>query len=614
MQADLLTFENSIQELSRGELVRRLVEEHTALTALRSKEREWDRQSTQMTRDYKSLEEDLKKARAELEESRALCEKLRSQNALLTKERFGRSCETSDSLMGGDSAEDAADPLSEDAAPSDSRTVSFDEAARRYAGNVKASEGKKRKKRIGKREDDLSGMRQVYSYVVDPGGLDELYGADGWMIVGWENHRHVQHAPGYNYVMNTCVPAVKILTDGKLVKMPCPDEFFRRSLASPSVLWDIFYKRYVLYLPVYRISADYTSNFFPLTRQTVTNWILNYVPLFFGPVYDRLCELLGRVTYQQCDETTWMVINDGRKAGSKSYIWAHMTSEFCEGPKIVVFCYERTRGTDHLRKFFPKEFSGTICADAYQAYLTFARERDGLVTISLCWMHCRRRIAEALSLLHLKDKAKRELDQLPEVRAIRMIAAVYRAENKLRTLSADERNRLRNKTVRRLVDQFYNYMEELNQDLSSLSGKMKDAVQYAVEHRDGLYRFLDDGAIPIDNGYAERNIKSIVLARRACLFSTSVDGAKANTIMSSIAQTAIRNGADPRLYIGFLLEAMPDYMDETDRSVLDRLMPWGDAFREYTEKKKDEVLHPTVPESEERPRFENPGRRKRRSA
>lgn len=614
MQAYLLTFENSIQLLSRDELVSRLMEEHTALTSLRSKEHEWERQSTQMTRDYKSLEEDLKKARAELEESRALCEKLRSQNALLTKERFGRSCETSNSLMGGDPADDAEDPISEDAAPSDSRAISFEDAVRKYADKGAKLPNGKGKKRAGKREADLSGMRQVYGYDVDPDKLDQLYGRDGWVIIGWQNHRHVQHVPGYNYVMNNCVPAVKILSDGKLIKMPFPDEFFCRSLASPSVLWDIFYKRYVLYLPVYRISADYTSNFFPLSRQTITNWILNYVPLFFGPVYDRLCELLGKVTYQQCDETTWMVINDGRKAGSKSYVWAHMTSEFCEGPKIVVFCYELTRGTDHLRKFFPKEFSGTICADAYQAYFTFARERDGLVTISLCWMHCRRRIAEALSLLHLKDMPKKELDQLPEVRAIRMIAAVYREENKLRALSADERKRLRDEKVRGLVDRFYKYMEKLNQDLPSLSGKMKDAVQYAVGHREGLYRFLDDGALPIDNGYAERNIKSIVLARRACLFSTSVDGAKANTIMSSIVQTAIRNGADPRLYIGFLLEVMPDYMDETDRTVLDSLMPWGEAFREYTAKKKDEVLHPTVPESEDRPRFETHGRRKRQSA
>lgn len=41
----------------------------------------------------------------------------------------------------------------------------------------------------------------------------------------------------------------------------------------------------------------------------------------------------------QCDETTLEVIHDDRPAGSKSYMWVHITGELRPGPKIILYEY-----------------------------------------------------------------------------------------------------------------------------------------------------------------------------------------------------------------------------------------------------------------------------------
>lgn len=82
-----------------------------------------------------------------------------------------------------------------------------------------------------------------------------------------------------------------------------------------------------------------------LSRQTMNNWVIRFSFDLFGPIYDYLQSLMLEIPYHQCDETTLRVNNDGRAAGSKSYIWVHITSELLDSHPIVLFCYELTRGT-----------------------------------------------------------------------------------------------------------------------------------------------------------------------------------------------------------------------------------------------------------------------------
>ncbi|TWP97906.1 IS66 family transposase, partial [Escherichia coli] len=71
------------------------------------------------------------------------------------------------------------------------------------------------------------------------------------------------------------------------------------------------------------------------------------------------------------------------------------------------------------------------------------------------------------------------------------------------------------------------------------------AIVYALSHRVELSRFLEDGAVPLDNNVCERAIKNVVLGRKSWLFAGSqMAGERAAQIMS-LLETAKRNGLEP---------------------------------------------------------------------
>ena len=96
---------------------------------------------------------------------------------------------------------------------------------------------------------------------------------------------------------------------------------------------------------------------------------------------------------------------------------------------------------------------------------------------------------------------------------------------------------------------------------------MKDAVMYTRNQKKYLCRFLEDGNIPLDNGNAERCLKPVAQGRRAYLFSTSIDGAKANTIIYTLVELA-------------------------------EMMPWSNAYRRYESAERNRPFRASVPESQ----------------
>ena len=610
MDARLQWFREGLEGLSVQELKDMLVEEHAKRMQeheerIREHEErmrenmrllEFERSSAAMSREYQRIQDRLAAAEKELSKSRALCKKLQEQNDSLTKHRFGRHSEKTDVLF--ESADDPnEDPLAEEHMPeAESRTsppLNFEAAVRKLAGKTGTRGGKRK----GKRMDDLSRLEQVHRFDLDVDEMDKKFGKGRWTIVNWHSYTTVKHVREAVYAETVHEPVIKQLATGELVSMPRPFVLYPYSFASPSLAADILYKKYVLGLPLYRIERDYLLCDLILSRQTMSNWVIHFAFGLFGPVYDRMIQELMEQPYHQSDETVYEVIRDGRKAGSKSFIWLHTTSECYDDHKIAVYCYEPTRGTDHLRRFYAG-WDGTDTSDAYTSYLVMEQETGGRFLVTGCLMHCRRRYADAFSLLDLKGLTQERIQELPEAAAIRLIRDIYHEENLIRDLPAKERLLMRRQNVRPKVDAFFRFADEFDTDAPGVSNKMKDAIMYTRNQKKYLCRFLEDGNIPLDNGNAERCLKPVAQGRRAYLFSTSIDGAKANTIIYTLVETARKNGADPYYYLKFVLEKMPGHLDGKDRSFLAEMMPWSDAYRRYESAERNRPFRASVPESQ----------------
>lgn len=118
MNASLSAFADSIQKLSREDLIRLLMEMEAARQQDAAIIAEFRKTSTDMHREYNRMEMELKGARANLKDIEKKYSHVCEYNASLLKQLYGR---RSEKLSGLESAvpEACEDPLSETAVPAD---------------------------------------------------------------------------------------------------------------------------------------------------------------------------------------------------------------------------------------------------------------------------------------------------------------------------------------------------------------------------------------------------------------------------------------------------------------------------------------------------------------
>ena len=196
-------------------------------------------------------------------------------------------------------------------------------------------------------------------------------------------------------------------------------------------------------------------------------------------------------------------------------------------------------------------------------------------------MHCRRYFAEAFFINEISELSDEQLKELPETKALLLIRDIYIEENKLKSLSADERLTIRKEKVSPLVDRFFDYIRELLDSDIVFSDRMKKAINYAINQEEHLRVFLTDGNICCDNGNAERHIRSYSVGRANWLFADTVFGAEINATMYSVVETAKANKANVLAYLKYLLEEMPKHKDDSSREYLADMTPWSDKYRQY---------------------------------
>lgn len=618
MDAEMEKFRASIQDLSKKELVARLLEEHLDNRQSRQELKETSLTVVIMNRDFTKMKKSLKEKTEQLKASEEKCLALQQRNEQLLKELYGCKTETASALYHGlpapeddPLAEDASEPSEDDQEPQDNKCLDFADAARKLGNRLTSSEkGNKNSGRNsrGRKDPDLSGLTENTSVEFDADELDKIYGAGNWSIAAWHKRKEVEHIPETYYVHYVYTPVIRVESTDTAVSILPQNVFYPHSFASASLVASIDAKKYGLGLPIYRIEADQTSKGLPLTRQTMENWICHFAETVFSQVADYLQDLLIRMPYQQCDETTWRVTRDTRGRVT-SYIWVHRTSELYTGHQIAVYVYEPTRGTDHLRHFYKDLPKIHLTTDAYASYFTFAGEHPDQVINCLCMMHCRRKFAEAFQLLHTRGMEKERLAALPESKAISLIADIYNTDEPLKALDARFREIRRQLEVKPKVDAFYSFLEGIDLNDPGISGKMKDAVNYAKNYKKELCRFLEDGNIPIDNGASERLVKPIARERKSSLFSCTRRGAEAGMIMHTVVETARMNGADVYCYLLYLLEEVPKHQMESDQSKwMPQMMPWSEEYRKYEEQKKLEIPH-GIPASDVLPVKKRPRKR-----
>jgi hypothetical protein len=154
--------------------------------------------------------------------------------------------------------------------------------------------------------------------------------------------------------------------------------------------------------------------------------------------------------------------------------------------------------------------------------------------------------------------------------ALERIAPLYRIEAAIRGLSAGERRAHRQARSAALVADLRVWFTAQHARLFA-RGPTAEAIGTALNHWDGLVRFLDDGRIEIDTNTVERSMRPVALSRKNALFAGSDDGAENWAAVASLVETCKLNAIDPQRY---LAETLTRLVHGWKNSRIDELMPW----------------------------------------
>lgn len=342
---------------------------------------------------------------------------------------------------------------------------------------------------------------------------------------------------------------------------PMPQQPIPKSLAAPGMLAYVATAKYADGLPLHRLEGILARYGIDLPRATLARWMVR-VGKLVTPLINLLREELLSGEVVHCDETRLQVLKEqGRVATSLSWMWVQV--RYDESRRIVIYNYETSRSAHVPERLFAG-FKGYLQVDGLKSYNRVAQS-PSVIRIG-CWAHARRKFFDAFKATGMK-KAKGTLSE----QGLLLIRELYKIERRAKDATPEARLAIRQ-------EQSLPHLAKIKQWLDgslptvapkTLTGR---ALGYLADEWPTLVRFVESGALKIDNNVAENAIRPFVVGRKAWLFSDTSAGAHSSAAIYSLVETAKANGIDPYEYLRRVLTDLPAAKTLAD---FEALLPWA---------------------------------------
>lgn len=325
-----------------------------------------------------------------------------------------------------------------------------------------------------------------------------------------------------------------------LIQAPVAAHIIDKGLPTTGLLAQVLINKYADHLPLYRQEQQFARAGVTLARSTLADWV-GRCGVELQPLVDALRDTLHKEAVLHADETPVAMLAPGKKRTHRAYIWAYASTRFAQ-TQGVVYDFRPSRSGQAVRDFLA-DWQGNLVCDDYSGYkASFA---NGLTEIG-CWAHARRKFHD----LHVANQSP------VAEQALIYIKQLYLVEREAVDLSSVDRKALRQQRAKPILDQLHHWLIGRRQQVPDGSATAK-AIQYSLKRWEALTRYLDDGAVPIDNNWVENQIRPWALGRSNWLFAGSLrSGQRAANIMSLI-QSAKINGLNPQAYLKDVMERLP---------------------------------------------------------
>ena len=260
-----------------------------------------------------------------------------------------------------------------------------------------------------------------------------------------------------------------------------------------------------------------------------------------GPsaVYDELIYQAAQAELLHCDDSPMKVLSlmadrkkietAGKSPENKAINTSGVVAVLPEGRKVVLFFTGHQHAGQNIGDILalrnttldpPIQMSDALASNHVSEFLRI---------IGLCLTHGRRRFVDVME--HFPKECHY---------VINILAMVYANDAHCRNqkISSDERLRYHQAHSAKLMQELKLWMDEqFAQKKVEPNSELGKAIQYMINHWDGLTLFLRKAGAPLDNNICEQGLKRAIMHRKNSMFYKTIKGAKVGDIYMSLIHT-----------------------------------------------------------------------------
>lgn len=315
-----------------------------------------------------------------------------------------------------------------------------------------------------------------------------------------------------------------------------PDHPIAKCKADVGLLAYLIVSKFADHLPLYRQDGIFEREGVSIPRATQSSWLMQvYESIQILEEVLRRAVLEGNVTFT--DDTLVPLQDKGSGKVKKARLWVYVRGE--PGPILVAYDFSIDRSKKRPLDFF-KDYQGYVHADAYSGYDELFR-KEGIIEVG-CWAHARRKFDEAVS-----SRPKEATDILARIARL-----YHEVETPCACMEPEQRRCFRQEHAAPILKGIFEKLEELRLQTTP-SEPLRKAIDYTLNQRKALCRYLEDGRLRPDNNLAENAMRPVAVGRKNWLFVGSERGGRAAALFMGLIQSCKNLGINPWEYLDDML-------------------------------------------------------------
>jgi transposase len=319
----------------------------------------------------------------------------------------------------------------------------------------------------------------------------------------------------------------------RMLTASVPDPLLDRCYVGVSLLAYLVASRFADHIPYYREEDILSRIGFSIHRSTQWRWMRGLATLLL-PLVERMRQRVMQSHVQGIDETPCPMLCPELGRTRSSYLYAQYGD--ADHP-YVCFDFAAHKDEENVRRIVGS-YEGYLQSDAYICYELIAAASGSRIIAVGCWAHARRKF-EPLIAAGPHPQATWILGEVQKL---------YDIEDRARDMAASQRLALRQIESRPIVSGIRTWLDERDRQELPKS-PLREGVNYLWNRWEAFTRFLEDGAIPLDNNRTEAVIKGPVMGKKAWLFFGNEQAGQTAAILYTLTMTCKRHAIDVQAYL-----------------------------------------------------------------